>query len=79
MVLAYLYSGSKDGSIVKWDFWTGAKLHVFPGGLKPTKRLEKRMGKKKMENQGHNNNILTMDASSDGRFIVSSFCNCFGL
>ncbi|KAJ3373949.1 pre-rRNA processing protein [Kappamyces sp. JEL0680] len=67
----YIYSASKDAVIVKWDFWTGAKLHIYPGGRKPTKRLEKAVGKKKLAHEGHNDHILCMDASTDGKYIVT--------
>ena len=72
----YLFSGSKDAALVKWDFWTGEKLNIVRGGLKPTKRLAKQIGKKNLAKikDGHFDEILCMDASSDGRFLVSIFC-----
>ena len=72
----YIYSGSKDAVIVKWDFWSGEKIHVVPGNLKPTKRLARQIGKKNLPSaatSGHCDEILCMDASSDGKFIVSFF------
>ncbi|KAI8894105.1 WD40-repeat-containing domain protein [Globomyces pollinis-pini] len=68
----FIYTASKDAVIVKWDFWTGERIHVFPGGLKPTKRLLKTIGAKNLENHiGHNDNILCMDSSSDGKYLVT--------
>ncbi|KAJ3299255.1 pre-rRNA processing protein [Borealophlyctis nickersoniae] len=67
----YIYSASKDAAIVKWDFWTGRKVHVFPGGLKPTKKLQKALGNALKKHVGHNDNILCMDASSDGQFVAT--------
>ena len=68
----YIYSGSKDAVIVKWDFWTGERVHVFQGGLKPTKRLKRTIGDKNLKNHiGHNDSILCMDVSSDGKYLVT--------
>lgn len=72
----YIYSGSKDAVLVKWNFWTGEKMHVVSGNLKPTKRLSRKMGKKKLLSPAtsvHCDEIWCMDASSDGKFIVSLF------
>jgi ribosomal RNA-processing protein 9 len=71
----YIYSASKDAVIVKWDFWTGEKIHIVPGNLKPTKRLARQIGKKNLptKEDGHCDEIWCMDASSDGKFIVSRF------
>lgn len=70
----YIYSASKDAVIVKWDFWSGEKLHIVAGNLKPTKRLARQIGKKNLakKEDGHCDEIWCMDASSDGAFLVSS-------
>ncbi|TPX61901.1 hypothetical protein PhCBS80983_g00876 [Powellomyces hirtus] len=68
----YLYSASKDASIVKWDFWTGKRVHFTPGGLKPTKKLTAAYGKKlPAAHIGHNDHILTIATSSDGQFVAT--------
>jgi ribosomal RNA-processing protein 9 len=67
-----IYSVSKDASIIKWDFFTGEKLFVHAGGLKPTKKLLKRSSEKKLkEHKGHNDHILSVSTSSDGKYLVS--------
>lgn len=69
----YIYSASKDASIIKWDFWTGKKLHVVPGALKPTKKLIAAYGNKvTTASKAHNDQILAMGASSDGQYLVSN-------
>jgi WD40 repeat protein len=68
----FIYTGSKD-SIAKWDM-EGKKLHVFTNGKKKTKRIERR--KLYKETDGHHGDILCLDASSDGKFMVSSR-SCF--
>jgi ribosomal RNA-processing protein 9 len=68
----YIYSASKDGSIIKWDFWTGKRLHVFEGGLKPTNKLKKYLGTVKLKEQvGHNDIVYALAASYDGKYIAS--------
>jgi len=70
----YIYSASKDGSIIKWDFWTGKRLHVFEGGLKPTNKLKKYLGTVKLkEHVGHNDIVYALAASYDGKYIVSNY------
>lgn len=73
----YLYAGSKDAKIVKWDLMTGQRLHVFEGGLKPTKRLLKSVGQRQIAHDGHNDQVLCMDVSFDGTVLVSE--KSFGL
>ncbi|KAI9140878.1 WD40-repeat-containing domain protein [Paraphysoderma sedebokerense] len=57
----YVYSGSKDGSIIKWDFITAKKLHVFRGGRRNT-------GKAKV---GHTGRVLSLAISFDGTYLAS--------
>ncbi|KXS10911.1 WD40 repeat-like protein [Gonapodya prolifera JEL478] len=69
----YLYSCSKDASIIKWDFYTGKRLSVFEGGLKPTKKLQrtlKNLATVKTD-MGHCDEILCIDASDDGSTVVT--------
>jgi ribosomal RNA-processing protein 9 len=68
---SFIYAGSKDASIFKWDLVTGKRIIVLHGGLKPTKKLIKSIGSRVISNIGHNDHILTMDTSSDGKFLVS--------
>lgn len=56
----YAYSGSKDGSIIKWDLKTGKKLFVFPGGRKDVEEFK-----------GHTDHVLCLAASSDNQFLAS--------
>lgn len=68
----YIYSASKDASIIKWDFWTGKRLHVFDGGLKPTNKLKKYLGTVKLqEHIGHTDHIYTLATSYDGKYLAS--------
>ncbi|KAJ3106078.1 pre-rRNA processing protein [Phlyctochytrium planicorne] len=68
----YIYSASKDGIIIKWNFWTGKRLHTFQKGLKPTKRAKSRLGAKRFgSTDRHSDEILCMDVSDDGRFLAT--------
>ncbi|KAF9938098.1 pre-rRNA processing protein, partial [Modicella reniformis] len=58
----YAYSGSKDGSIIKWDLKTGKKLFVFPGGQKKTLA---------QDFQGHTDHVICLAVSSDNQFLAS--------
>ena len=58
----YIFSASKDCSIVKWDFESGKKFNVIPGIIK----------KKNHQTQsGHSSCILALAISSDSKFLVS--------
>ncbi|KAJ2662485.1 pre-rRNA processing protein [Coemansia sp. RSA 1199] len=57
----FVYSGGKDGALVKWDRVEGKKLHVF-------RALKK---KRPDHNVGHCDEILAVAVSSDGRFVAS--------
>ena len=68
----FIYSTSKDASIVKWDFYTGKRLFTAVGGLKPTKKVLNVVGPKKLKaHKGHHDHILAAAASFDGKFLVS--------
>lgn len=54
----YLYSGSKDCCIIKWDLTTFTKLHTLKGS-------------KKAPTQGHLNQVLALGISSDGLYLAS--------
>ncbi|KAF9955037.1 pre-rRNA processing protein [Mortierella alpina] len=56
----YAYSGSKDGSIIKWDLKTGKKLFVFPGGRKNV-----------VDFKGHTDHVICLAVSSDNQFLAS--------
>jgi ribosomal RNA-processing protein 9 len=68
----HLYAASKDACIVKWNFKTGERVHITPGGLKPTKKLIKSIGTRVIESVGHNDHVLCLAVSSDGKFLVSN-------
>ncbi|KAI9031631.1 WD40-repeat-containing domain protein [Phycomyces nitens] len=55
-----IYTGSKDGSIIKWDVKTMKKLHTFPGGRKGVKDFV-----------GHTDHVLALAISSDGQYLAS--------
>ncbi|KAJ2337124.1 pre-rRNA processing protein [Coemansia sp. RSA 2681] len=59
----FVYSGSKDGSLVKWQRATGARLRVFAGQKK----------KKPAPNHslGHCDHILAIAVSSDGKYVAT--------
>ncbi|KAG0345832.1 pre-rRNA processing protein [Podila humilis] len=56
----YAFSGSKDGSIIKWDLKTGKKLFVFPGGRKSVDNFK-----------GHTDHVICLAVSSDNQFLAS--------
>ncbi|KAI8062246.1 WD40-repeat-containing domain protein [Gongronella butleri] len=56
----FIFSASKDGSIIKWDAKTLAKLHEFPGGRKGAK-----------DYTGHTDHIYCLAASSDSQYLAS--------
>ncbi|KAJ3145885.1 pre-rRNA processing protein [Geranomyces michiganensis] len=69
----WIYSVSKDASIVKWNFYTGKRVHHTPGGLKPTKKLLAAYGKKlTQQHKAHNDHILAVATSSDGAFVATA-------
>ncbi|CAL8337262.1 unnamed protein product [Lota lota] len=61
----YIFSASKDCSIIKWDIETGKKLHTIKGGRKGT---EARHG-------GHTTQVLCMAISSDGKYLATGDMN----
>ncbi|KAI8998193.1 WD40-repeat-containing domain protein [Gaertneriomyces semiglobifer] len=68
----YVYSASKDAGVVKWDYWTGKKVHFVPGGLKLTKKISKAYSTKLIsQHKGHRDEVLCLAASTDGQFVVS--------
>ncbi|KAJ1558599.1 pre-rRNA processing protein [Nowakowskiella sp. JEL0078] len=68
----YLYSGSKDGSIVKWNLTTGQRAFFVPGGIKNTKKIRTVVGENALKRQlGHTDNVLCMDVSSDSKYLVT--------
>ncbi|KAF9177443.1 pre-rRNA processing protein [Haplosporangium sp. Z 767] len=56
----YAFSGSKDGSIIKWDLKTGKRLFVFPGGRKNV-----------VDFKGHTDHVICLAVSSDNQFLAS--------
>ncbi|KAJ3404722.1 hypothetical protein CcCBS67573_g03720 [Chytriomyces confervae] len=68
----FIYTSSKDGHIVKWDFKTGKKAHEFLGGRKPTKKAIKAFGDAKLKKHiGHRDQVLALAVSGDGKFLAS--------
>ncbi|KAI9297969.1 WD40 repeat-like protein [Neoconidiobolus thromboides FSU 785] len=55
-----IITGSKDASIIIWDFNTFQKIHTFPGGRRELKKFE-----------GHTKPILSMALSFDGKLLAS--------
>eukprot|EP00752_Nemacystus_decipiens_P007081 g6344.t1 len=58
------FSGSKDNSILRWDVETGKRVTMLP-------RWRKLPGARTPAVKAHSNEVLTLAASSDGRFLVS--------
>ncbi|KAL7751230.1 pre-rRNA processing protein [Sorochytrium milnesiophthora] len=58
----WIYTGSKDGSIIKWDAATGRKAHTFPGLRKNTPATGP---------PGHTQHVLCLAVSADGRYLAS--------
>ncbi|KAI8804518.1 WD40-repeat-containing domain protein [Cladochytrium replicatum] len=68
----FLYSTSKDGSIVQWDLRTLKKVFCLPGGEKRTKRAVRRYGEEYFSKHvGHAGAILCSAASHDGRLLAT--------
>lgn len=75
----WLYTSSKDGSIVKWDLYTGKKIHTF-FKVRPAKTdgpVGKGKGKAKAKAtqeeglQGHTDEIWALALSPDGKYLAS--------
>ncbi|XP_032050130.1 U3 small nucleolar RNA-interacting protein 2 [Aythya fuligula] len=56
----FIFSASKDGSVIKWDVESGKRLYVMPGGKKGTG-----------QHMGHTAQVLCMAISSDGKYLVT--------
>lgn len=54
-----VYTGSKDGSIIKWDLQSGKRQHTF------------HRASKKDKDSGHTSHILALAISSDGQYLAS--------
>lgn len=70
----YIFSASKDGGISKHDFNTQELLWHVPGGVKPTKKAKKMYGgadKLNSQHVGHTDQVLCLDVSEDGKYLVS--------
>lgn len=61
----FLFSASKDCSIVKWCFESAKKLKTVPGGKKGTED----------KHIGHTGHIYALAISSDGKYLVSGCLN----
>lgn len=61
----YIFSGSKDCSIIKWCLQTGKRLKIIPGGRKGTEDVH----------IGHTGHILSLCVSSDNKYLASGCRN----
>ncbi|KAJ2712571.1 pre-rRNA processing protein, partial [Coemansia spiralis] len=61
----FVYSGSKDGSLIKWQRESGAKLKVFYGQNRGKKRQAPSY------RLGHCDHILAIAVSSDSKFVAT--------
>ncbi|KAJ2744311.1 pre-rRNA processing protein [Coemansia sp. BCRC 34301] len=59
----FVYSGSKDGSLIKWQRETGQKLKVFAG--------QKKKNPAPNHNLGHCDHILSIAISSDSKYVAT--------
>ncbi|XP_054072327.1 U3 small nucleolar RNA-interacting protein 2 [Rissa tridactyla] len=57
----FIFSASKDGTVIKWEVESGKRLCVVPGGKKGTEE----------QNMGHASHILCMAISSDGKYLAT--------
>ncbi|KZT01604.1 WD40 repeat-like protein [Laetiporus sulphureus 93-53] len=64
----WLFTSGKDGSIIKWDLYTGRKSHVFHK-IKPAK--DKGKGKAVFDVNGHTDEVWTIALSVDGKYLAS--------
>ncbi|XP_071960228.1 U3 small nucleolar RNA-interacting protein 2-like isoform X2 [Antedon mediterranea] len=61
----FIYSASKDGAIIKWNFETGKKIKVIAGGRKGTEETH----------IGHTTHVLALAISTDNKFLASGCKN----
>ncbi|XP_068014071.1 U3 small nucleolar RNA-interacting protein 2 [Melanerpes formicivorus] len=57
----FIFSASKDGSLIKWEVESGKRLCVVPGAKKGTEE----------RHMGHASHILCMAISSDGKYLAT--------
>ncbi|XP_053845201.1 U3 small nucleolar RNA-interacting protein 2 [Vidua macroura] len=57
----FIFSASKDGSLIKWEVDSGKRLCVVPGGKKGTEE----------QHMGHASQVLCMAISSDGKYLAT--------
>uniref|UniRef100_A0A663F3N0 U3 small nucleolar RNA-interacting protein 2 n=1 Tax=Aquila chrysaetos chrysaetos TaxID=223781 RepID=A0A663F3N0_AQUCH len=57
----FIFSASKDGSLIKWEVESGKRLCVVPGGKKGTEE----------RHMGHASHVLCMAISSDGKYLAT--------
>jgi ribosomal RNA-processing protein 9 len=70
----WVYTASKDGSIIKWSLNTGRKVATM-FKIRPKKQGNSKRGKKKQlpheDVAGHTDEILALALSDDGRYLAS--------
>ncbi|KAJ2557293.1 pre-rRNA processing protein [Coemansia sp. RSA 1933] len=62
----YVYSGSKDGALTKWERATGRKAAVFRGQKK-----KRQPAAAAAAGGGHSDHILAVAVSSDGKYVAT--------
>ncbi|KAG8999140.1 pre-rRNA processing protein [Tulasnella sp. JGI-2019a] len=66
-----LFSSSKDGSIIKWDTFTGKRLVTFPKMRAPAAGSSGKGKGRADKVEGHTGEVLAIAVSSDGRWLAS--------
>ena len=78
MTREYVFSASKDGSIIQWNAATGQRMHTFKRSVKSAKgsKSASKATFKASQEEGHSDHVLCLAVSTDGRFLASGGRDC---